>query len=58
MDAELTTKAIMYLEPALRAKGRAMDWDWFNEQLNYGYFNLFLGDNQEEIAEAIKTFTE
>lgn len=58
MNAELTTRAIMHLEPALRVRGQAIDWDKFNEQLDQGLYNDFLGDDQDKIAAAIANYTE
>lgn len=48
----------MYLEPALRVRGQAIDWDKFNEQLDQGLYNDFLGDDQDKIAAAIANYTE
>lgn len=58
MNPDLITAAIKHLEPALRVRGQAIDWDKFNVLLDQGVFNGFLDSDPEKITAAIATYTE
>lgn len=54
--SDITTAAIKHLEPAVRAKGQAIDWDKFNLSLNSGAFNDMTGSDTDMIAAAVTAF--
>jgi len=58
MNTELVTRAIMYLEPELRKKGRSIDFDRFNQFVNAGEFNGVLTDDMPSIERAIAKYND
>jgi hypothetical protein len=56
MDADLITASIKYIEPAMRSRGRAIDWDKFNGALAYGQFNAFVAGTPDQIHSTIARF--
>jgi hypothetical protein len=56
--ADAMSAAIRYLEPEMRAKGRAIDWSLFNQSLMSGGFEALAGTDQEAIEKTVAKFEE
>ena len=56
--AEAITTAIRHLEPAMRAKGKSINWDAFNQHLLSGEFAPFSGNDADQIDKAVEKYHE